>query len=297
MPTPPGRAIQVVLAPVDVVDDGTHPGPDRSVPAAGKEAHALPSHRPAHACVVLLAVAALALVSSPVAASDAEGASTASSSTATVHERRLVGRSVQDRPIYAYRKGSPTARRTVVVLGQMHGNERAVRPTARYLTGLAVSRDVDLWIVPTMNPDGAAHRSRRNARGVDFNRNYGHRWQRSSRGSVTYGGARPSSEPETRAVVRFLNDVDPRHVVSLHQPLYGVDTDGVKDRGLMRRLVRETGLPARRFSCTGVCRGTLTGWFDAHHPGAATTVEFGRAPGTHWRQAKGRAILRAVGAR
>ena len=50
-----------------------------------------------------------------------------------VVERRVIGTSVRGRDIVAYRKGNPDAARTVLVLGQMHGDEPAGPVTARYL--------------------------------------------------------------------------------------------------------------------------------------------------------------------
>jgi murein peptide amidase A len=81
-----------------------------------------------------------------------------------VVERRVIGTSVRGRAIVAFRKGNPDAARTVLVLGQMHGDETAGPVTARYLrTQLPVDSDADVWIIPTMNPDGRAAGTRRNA--------------------------------------------------------------------------------------------------------------------------------------
>jgi protein MpaA len=196
---------------------------------------------------------------------------------ADVVVRRRIGTSVRGRPIFAYRVGNPDAATRAVVLGNMHGDEPAGVRLARAIIGGPPVEGIDLWVVPTMNPDGLSEGIRQNARGVDLNRNWRYRWlQQEGR----YGsGPRPFSEPESRAMRSFLISVDPRFIVSFHQPLYAVDSDGVKNRHLMNRLAEYLALPKRPLSCRiGVCHGTMTGWFNSHHPGACITVEFGYHP-------------------
>lgn len=210
-----------------------------------------------------------------------------------VTESRVLGRSVEGRAIRAYRVGDPRARRTVVVLSAMHGNELAPRVIVRDLRDGARVSGVDLWLVPTYNPDGAADRVRQNARGVDLNRNFPVHWR--DLDGAYESGSGPSSEPETKAVKRFLNDVDPDRIVSFHQPLYGVDVRGKAPR-FGRRLADALRLPVRAFRCGGVCHGTLTQWFNARHAGVAITVELGDDPTRRYlHRVAPRGLLRAVG--
>jgi murein peptide amidase A len=58
-----------------------------------------------------------------------------------------------------------------VVVGCIHGNETAGIAIANALERLS-PRDLDLWIVADLNPDGAAADTRQNAHGVDLNRNF-----------------------------------------------------------------------------------------------------------------------------
>ena len=210
----------------------------------------------------------------------------------TVIGSRTLGRSVQGRPIRAYRLGEEKAGTRAVVLGSMHGNEKAGMAVVDSLRKGNPVHDIDLWVVPTINPDGVAADDRHNARGVDLNRNFPHQWAPLT--GNYYSGPKPLSEPESRAFARFLNQVKPQFVVSFHQPLYGVGRSG-KGKALQRRLSRGLGLPIRAFNCTGKCHGSMTSWFNHKHRGAAITVEFGSSPGQPYLRGRAtRGTLRAV---
>jgi protein MpaA len=208
--------------------------------------------------------------------------------------KRVVGHSVRGRAIMAYRLGEPGKRR-VVLISSMHGDEQDTRQILRALTKGRAIRGIDLWVVPTYNPDGMARHTRKNARGVDLNRNFPYRW-RDLDGSYE-SGPRPRSEPETRAMMRFLRDVRPSRILSFHQPLHGVDTD-TKNKRFARRVARKLDLPAKRFDCGGVCHGTMTMWYNHAFPGAALTVEYGANPSRRLMRRKAPAqVLRIFGAR
>ncbi len=195
-----------------------------------------------------------------------------------VIERRVIGHSVQGRPIVAWHLGEPGKPR-IVLISSMHGTEHA---TTQILTtlrdGRRYVRGIDLWVVPTYNPDGVARGTRQNAHGIDLNRNYPYRWA-DLEGNYE-SGPRPGSEPETRAMMAFLTEIAPRRVISFHQPLNGVDTD-TKDAGFARRLARKLKLPTTRLNCGGLCHGTMTMWFNATFGGSALTVEYAARPGRH----------------
>jgi murein peptide amidase A len=86
-----------------------------------------------------------------------------------------IGRSLQGRPITAIRVGDPHGTRRLLVVGCIHGNECA---GTAITTALEHTRTrADLWIIPDLNPDGYAHGTRQNARGVDLNANWSSGWQ------------------------------------------------------------------------------------------------------------------------
>jgi murein peptide amidase A len=211
-----------------------------------------------------LVPATLLLPGSPTEAADGHPA---------VIGTRVLGHSVKGRRILAYHLGEPGAKK-VVLVSVMHGNEPAPR---RILTNLVDGprvHDLDLWVVPVYNPDGFARHTRKNAHGVDLNRNYPYRWIRQT-GSYD-SGRKPRSEPETRAMMRFLADVGPAYVLSFHQPLHAVD---VTERPrFSKRVARALGLPVSRLRCGSSCHGTMTMWFNHRFSGFALTVEYGAHP-------------------
>ena len=211
-----------------------------------------------------------------------------------VVEHRVIGRSVQGRALHAWRLGEPGKRR-VVLLSTMHGNEPHTRQILTSLRDGRPIRGIDLWVVPVVNPDGLARHSRRNAHGVDLNRNFPHDW--ADLDGNYESGPRPGSEPETRALMAFLREVRPRRVLSFHQPLLGVDTD-TKDSRFARRLARALRLPTTTLDCGGLCHGTMTSWYNARFAGAALTVEYGARPPRHRLVVEApRQLLHVLGAR
>ncbi|QDP98116.1 murein peptide amidase A [Microlunatus elymi] len=189
---------------------------------------------------------------------------------------RVIGHSVQGRPIRAWHLGQQgRGIETVVLVAQMHGDEQKV---ANILTSLRDGRrirGVNLWVVPRYNPDGHAHDRRQNAHGVDLNRNYPASWKRVK--GYFNSGRKAGSEPETRAMMAFLKRVDPDYLLSFHQPLHGVDTL-TPDKKFSRKVAKTLHLPNKKFSCNGGCHGTMTMWFNRNLNGTALTVEYGADP-------------------
>ncbi len=132
----------------------------------------------------------------------------------------LLGRSTEGRAIEgivnASQKDHPT-----LFLGGVHGDEPksvyVVQKLVEFLVAdgcLARSR----WIaVPIVNPDGLSRKKRRNAKLVDINRNFPTKnWTELPKRSRMYGGPRPASEPETRALVKLIESYRPRCIVTIH---------------------------------------------------------------------------------
>jgi murein peptide amidase A len=209
-----------------------------------------------------LALAAGTL-SATVAIAAAVSGAAADPSASTATKREVLGRSVQKRPITATQIGDPAGTRVALVVGVIHGDERgglriirAIKSAARSDTGAL--RGTQLWAIQTVNPDGLRAHTRKNAHGVDLNRNYPYRW----RGNVPhssgyYPGPRPASEPETRAVMRFVRRIQPDLSIWYHQPWGAV----LACHGSPQIAARYAKLVGMHTSCRGAgLRGTAITW-------------------------------------
>ena len=212
----------------------------------------------------------LVLVLGLVAVAAAGWTSLAGAGSADVVGRRthVVGRSVDGRAITAIETGDLDSPRRALVVGCVHGNECAGIAVAERLARMPPPPGLDLWIVPDLNPDGAAAGRRGNARGVDLNRNAPWRW-RALEGAF-FSGGRPLSEPETRAIVGLVSELRPTTAIWFHQHRDLVDESG-GSVAVERRFALLTGLRLGRLPREP---GSLVGWENHAVPsGTAFVVE------------------------
>lgn len=126
-----------------------------------------------------------------------------------------IGTTVQGRQIVRWDSRPRGATRHVTVVSGMHGDERITYPLAEALRRTDLPVDMHVTIIPSLNPDGWAADTRRNARGVDLNRNFPWMWSSSKESS----GPGPGSELETQAAMSLLRTERPDLVIWIHQPL------------------------------------------------------------------------------
>lgn len=129
------------------------------------------------------------------------------------------GKTAQGRSLFvvhASHGGNPAFR--ILFYAQQHGDEVSGKDALLYLVRDLVRdpsrlpRDVDLWVVPMVNPDGAEAGKRRNAAGADLNRDH-----------VTL------FQPETEALHRVARRVRPHLAVDAHE--FGRDSEEWTERG------------------------------------------------------------------
>jgi protein MpaA len=161
----------------------------------------------------------------PVATQSAPSPATGPARTATPPAARRtleIGRSVEGRPLTLYLFGDERACAGVtLILGGIHGNEPTSAGVCRELVDLLTASPElcggrSVIILPEANPDGLARKLRTNANLVDLNRNFpATNWQKTRR-SGFFGGDAPASEPETRALIRLLEQFRPARIISVH---------------------------------------------------------------------------------
>jgi protein MpaA len=174
---------------------------------------------------------------------------------AAAAERQVIGHSIQGRPIISIRDGAADPAVKVLVIGAIHGNERAGMKIARLLIALGAPRGAELLVVPNLNPDGVAAGTRGNAHGVDLNRNFPFDWRPLAGGE--YSGPRPLSEPEARAVQRLILSERPDVTIWFHQPFGLIDRPNGNPFAA-RRFSELIGLPLRQLP--GRYPGSASRW-------------------------------------
>jgi protein MpaA len=190
-----------------------------------------------------------------------------SATSASASRRVVIGHSVRGRPIVAHVLGPDSGPRRLLLVGCIHGNECAGIRILSALAGVRMPAGVQLWLVPEMNPDGAAADTRQNADGVDLNRNFPYRWERDP-DPTYYAGPRPESEPETRAAMALIRRVKPAVTIWYHQHMDLVDMAG-GDRGVARRYGQVSRL---RATCLGFFPGSAPLWSNHLLPGTTAFV-------------------------
>lgn len=119
-----------------------------------------------------------------------------------------IGASAEGRPIRVIRFGEGET--SVLLWSQMHGDESTASMALADVLSFLVRRpdhpsvriireNLDVGIVPILNPDGARRFQRRNAQGIDINRD-----------------ARALQTPEGQALKRVRDDMEPAFAFNLH---------------------------------------------------------------------------------
>jgi protein MpaA len=141
-----------------------------------------------------------------------------------------LGRSAGGNPIYG--KRFTLGLKRVLFLGGVHGNEtEGIAATLGFFDEFIADGKIpavqnDLLFVPVVSPDGFLSCSRHNGNAVDLNRNMATKdWKKNERGEKYYSGPEANSEPETKLLLRLLEEFKPEFILSLHswKPMFNIN--------------------------------------------------------------------------
>jgi|GEM_PF-587325 protein MpaA len=223
------------------------------------------------------------------------------SSRTICHTVETIGYSREGRPIQAYFFGNGS--QTMLFTGAIHGNEKSAKYAMdswiNELEAMAKSipADKQVVVIPVVNPDGFYKYGRKNANGVNLNRNWPtYNWSsdyETSPGVVEHGGGGPSplSEPETQALAAFTQRLSPRFVATYHSQGRIVNSNDVGiASGVGQRYAQMTGYQFVANDQTTETFGTVvTGTYEdwlLERGTAAILMELNTDTGNHFSQNK-----------
>ena len=180
-----------------------------------------------------------------------------------------IGHSVDGRAIRPAVLGSPAAAHRVLVVGCIHGNETAGIAIVQQLMRRHAPAGTEIVAVTSVNPDGCERGIRQNAHGVDLNRNFPSNWARiGRRGSFQWSGPHPLSEPESRYVVKLVDQLKPQITIWFHQHQGFVRAWG-QSVATARRFAQLADYPYQSIRWPF---GTVSNWQNHRFPGTASFV-------------------------
>ena len=139
----------------------------------------------------------------------------------------------------------------LLIVAAQHGDEPETTCLLSHSLRRVEPKDLRAAAVLTLNPDGLMRSTRSNLRGVDLNRNFpasnwsnasvAYRWSsKDPRDVALSSGTAAGSEPETVALLRLIDALRPKTIISLHAPLACVDDPASSE--LAQKLAEKTGL-------------------------------------------------------
>lgn len=146
----------------------------------------------------------------------------------TTYSMQSIGETSNGLPIMTYNFG--TQGRSILLLAGVHGDEIEAISLAKVLLADFIKKfnyKVRLSIIPEFNLDGVLLQTRKNANGVDLNRNLPTKdWTKNVKEEKYFPGSRPNSEIENQNLTQFLVDKNIQFVISLHSWKPCINTNG-----------------------------------------------------------------------
>ncbi|MFA5292440.1 MAG: DUF2817 domain-containing protein [Phycisphaerae bacterium] len=148
---------------------------------------------------------------------------------------------------------------STLLIASIHGDEQAGALLLKRFCGyLKENRnlfcDKTIIIIPLVNPDGFAKKTRCNANKVDLNRNF----PSANRINDQTNGIFALSEPESWSLYKIINTFRPNNIITFHDSLGCIDYDGTAEK-LAERLASKCKLPVRKLGSRPGSFGSYAG--------------------------------------
>lgn len=116
--------------------------------------------------------------------------------------------------------------KNILIVAGTHGDEpQGIEILNEYLK-MGIESFNNIFVIPCLNPDGYALKTRTNANKIDINRNFPTKnWVESEKNEF-FGGNEPQSEIETKFVVEVIEALKPDLILTIHAPFKIVNFDG-----------------------------------------------------------------------
>lgn len=141
------------------------------------------------------------------------------------HKNITIGHSQQGRSVRVERFGEGSE--AIVLLASIHGTEIVGTSLFNLLIDALYEHpdwlnNRTLYLMKVTNPDGVVADVRGNSQNIDINRNF----PTTNFGRGWFNGDAPLSAAETVVLMDFFVEIQPSRVLTIHQPLNGIDYDG-----------------------------------------------------------------------
>ena len=152
-----------------------------------------------------------------------------------------------------------TGETTIVILASIHGNEVIGTPllnmfSTQLFQNPAWTADRRIVCITVMNPDGVVAETRGNRDNIDINRNF----PTENFGRGWFHGEAPLDAEESEMLMGLLIQLQPDRVLSIHQPLNGIDYDG-PSKEMAEELSTISGIRIHKLGSRSGSLGTFLG--------------------------------------
>ena len=152
-----------------------------------------------------------------------------------------------NRPIELIKLRPEHPQKTILLIGVFHGDE----PDGEFLIKKYIDSKPEieknrLLFIPCLNPDGKELKTRQNANLVDLNRNFPTQNWEHTLDKDYFGGDHPSSERETKFVMKVFEQFDIDCVLTIHAPYKVVNYDGPATE-IAEKISKITGYPLQEY--------------------------------------------------